>query len=269
MFPPGRARLATNAFATGSLSCVMTIGIVAVAFLAGPVAPKPPVTMISTLRRTSSAASAGRLSSFPSADRRSMTMVFPSTYPRSRSPCWNASMRAEKAEKELAARYPIRGMFFACCASANEAVDSRAAITRQMIIFVFIVSALRLSNYLVRPRQHVGRDCESDLLGGFEIDYKFEPRPLFDGYVCWLGTFENLVHVNGEPPKGVGDVSPVAHQTANFAPFSARVHRWDFSLCRKLNNLFRIRCNWRRPNKRTTPDFHFQGPINGELLHRG
>src|SRR5713226_3665236 len=47
-----------------------------------------------------------------------MTMFFPSMYPSSRSPCLNASMRAGLAEAEAAARYPIRGTFFACCASA-------------------------------------------------------------------------------------------------------------------------------------------------------
>ena len=64
MFPPGRARLATNPLPTGSLSCAMTMGIVAVASLAARVAVGPAVTMTSTLRRTSSAASAGRRSSF-------------------------------------------------------------------------------------------------------------------------------------------------------------------------------------------------------------
>ena len=79
MFPPGRARLATNPLPTGSLSCVMTMGIVDSRFLGGTGCCDPPVTMTSTLRRTSSAASAGRRSSFPSAYRYSMTMFFPST----------------------------------------------------------------------------------------------------------------------------------------------------------------------------------------------
>ena len=48
-------------------------------FLGGWVTVGPVVTMTSTLRRTSSAASAGRRSSFPSACRYSMTMFFPST----------------------------------------------------------------------------------------------------------------------------------------------------------------------------------------------
>ena len=78
IFPPGCARLATNPFPTGSLSCAMTMGIVFVAFLAGRVAAGPLVTMPSTLRFISSAASAGRRSRLPSGDRHSMTMFFPS-----------------------------------------------------------------------------------------------------------------------------------------------------------------------------------------------
>ncbi len=76
-FPAGRARLATNPLPTGSLSCAMTIGMVEVASLSARVAGGALVMMTSTLRRASSAASAGRRSSFPSANRHSMTMFFP------------------------------------------------------------------------------------------------------------------------------------------------------------------------------------------------
>jgi hypothetical protein len=78
-FPPGRARLVTNPLSTGSLSDAMTMGIVAVASLAGAVAPDPPVTMTSTLRRTSSAARPGKRSALPSAERHSNATLCPST----------------------------------------------------------------------------------------------------------------------------------------------------------------------------------------------
>src|SRR5262245_23480388 len=69
MFPPGRARLATKPFPTGSLSDPMTMGTleVKVAALAGRVGVEPVVTITSTFRCTSSVARAGRRSSFPSA----------------------------------------------------------------------------------------------------------------------------------------------------------------------------------------------------------
>ena|SRR5215468_11893744 len=53
---------------------------------------------LTDLQATSSAASSLRRSSFPSEYRYSMAMFFPSTYPSSRSPCLNASMRVTLAE---------------------------------------------------------------------------------------------------------------------------------------------------------------------------
>ena len=63
--PPGRARLATTPCRTRSMAAApMTIGIVAVARLAATAAGPPSVTMMSTGRPTSSAASAGSRSIF-------------------------------------------------------------------------------------------------------------------------------------------------------------------------------------------------------------
>ena len=79
IFPPGRARLATNPEPTGSLSFAITMGIVAVASLAGRVAAAPAVTITSTLRCTNSAARLGRRSRSRSANRYSTRMVLSST----------------------------------------------------------------------------------------------------------------------------------------------------------------------------------------------
>jgi hypothetical protein len=56
MFPPGRARLATNPLPIGSLSQHITMGIVAVAACAAAVEVAPPETMTSARRLTSSLA---------------------------------------------------------------------------------------------------------------------------------------------------------------------------------------------------------------------
>src|SRR4030095_12316324 len=130
MFPPGRARLATKPLPTASPPTIMTMGIVAVASLPAGVSHVPPATLPSPLRRTSSAASAGRRSNFPSQDRHSMTRFFPSTYPRSRIPCRNASTRSALTERGTPARYPIRGTFFGCCASAITPRASNTTATR-------------------------------------------------------------------------------------------------------------------------------------------
>ncbi len=79
MFPPGRARLTTTPDPTGSPSKLITIGTLVVACLAARVGVGPYETRTSIWRLTSSAASAGRRSGFPSAERHSMMMFFPST----------------------------------------------------------------------------------------------------------------------------------------------------------------------------------------------
>ena len=62
--PPGRARLATKPAPTGSPAFVITMGMAVVAFLAANADGVPEATIRSTLRRTKSAVSSGRRSSF-------------------------------------------------------------------------------------------------------------------------------------------------------------------------------------------------------------
>ena len=61
-------------------------------------------------------------------------------------------------------------------------------------------------DHFVRSRQHVRRNRQADLLGGFEIDDELELRRLLHGQVGGLGAFQNLVHVSGGAPVQVGDV---------------------------------------------------------------
>jgi len=77
--PPRLGEIATSPVPTGSPAAARTIGIVLVACFAASGATVPPDTMTSTLRPTSSAASSGRRSAFPSAYRYSMTIFWPST----------------------------------------------------------------------------------------------------------------------------------------------------------------------------------------------
>ena len=84
---------------------------------------------------TSSAASAGRRSNFPSAYRYSMTMFFPSMYPSSLRPCRNASMRAGETEGEVGLRYAMRGIFVVCCASVGKQSAKSIALRVRTVIF--------------------------------------------------------------------------------------------------------------------------------------
>ena len=50
---------------------------------------------------------------------------------------------------------------------------------------------------LVRSRQHVRRNRQTDLLGGFEVDDEFELGGLLDRKIRGLGAFQDLVHIRG------------------------------------------------------------------------
>src|SRR5262249_41562284 len=72
--PPGRLKLATRPYWTGSDPLVNTMGIVAVAAFAAEAEGLSVATSIATCRRTSSAARTGKRSSWPSAKRYSIAM---------------------------------------------------------------------------------------------------------------------------------------------------------------------------------------------------
>src|SRR5947208_1978904 len=250
MFPPGRARRSTNPLPTGSVSCPITIGIVEVASLAARVDDGPDVTMISTLRRTSSAASAGRPSGFPSAYRHSMTIFFSSTYPSSRSSRRNASMRAGLVVGELAPRYPIRGIFVGCCASARKQSAKRMAQRVRTVIFFFMWFSLSRStchstldtrpfslDHLIRPHQYIGRNGQADLFGSFQVDDELKLRRLLHWEISWLCPFQDLIHVSSGATEQVGSVSAIVHETAGFRIFRLWINRREPALYREVCNL--------------------------------
>ena len=76
MFPPGRAKLATNPLPTGSLLAVITMGMLWVACWTARTACEPPATITLTFRLMSSAASRASVS-VRSATRYSMMIFFP------------------------------------------------------------------------------------------------------------------------------------------------------------------------------------------------
>jgi hypothetical protein len=54
-------------------------------------------------------------------------------------------------------------------------------------------SAARLLDYLIRSHQHIGRNRQADLLGGFEIDEKLKRCRLLDGKVSRFSSLQNFV----------------------------------------------------------------------------
>ena len=131
-FPPGRLRLATNPILTGSPPVVNTIGIEDVAAFAATTDGSPPVvTSTATRLRTSSAASAGRRSYWPSAQRYSTATFCPSMYPLACSPMRNASTRCLESLSDLLLRNPIKGIAGCCARAASGQVTTAATDKRR------------------------------------------------------------------------------------------------------------------------------------------
>jgi hypothetical protein len=115
--PPGRLRLATRPYWTGSPPEAKTIGIVEVAVLAARAAGVlPSAAITATRRRTRSAANSGSRSGSLCAQRYSMAKLRPSMKPVSLNPLRNAANRFAAGSGEPRYRYPITGV--CCCARA-------------------------------------------------------------------------------------------------------------------------------------------------------
>src|SRR6266850_8578292 len=150
-----------------------------------------------------------------------MTTLFPSTYPSSSKPCRNASRRSEIAVGVLTMRYPIRGTFDVCCAPTGlpkATIDAANKETKHFIFTVLLVciSSHVSSDHLIRPRQHVGRNRQADLLCRFQIDDEFEFCRLFNREIGRLGAFQNLVHIRSGAPVQVEKVHAVIHKPPFF-----------------------------------------------------
>jgi len=106
------------------------------------------VRKLESMRRTSSAASSGTRSRFPSAYRYSVAMFCPSMWPRSRSASRIPSARAEPLAASTGDRYPIRGTFFGCCARAGK--GRAKSIEQKARRVIFLCMAPYLQTWLSR-----------------------------------------------------------------------------------------------------------------------
>src|SRR5690242_8015870 len=71
-----------------------------------------------------------------------------------------------------------------------------------------------LSDHFIGPLEHASRNSQVDLFRSFEINDEFKLRCLLYGQISWLGTSQNLVHVNSRAPIEVVEVYPVGHEPA-------------------------------------------------------
>src|SRR5262249_46813257 len=104
--PSGRLRLATRPISTGSPPVRKTVGIVEVAAFAAYAAAFETAYRMVTLRLTSSVANAGRRSGWSPAQRYSISMFWPSTYPASARLRRKTAGYAVRESDEPPLRYP-------------------------------------------------------------------------------------------------------------------------------------------------------------------
>src|SRR6266545_4160069 len=199
-------------------------------------------------------------------------MFFPSTYPSSCKPWRNASVRVDSEDDERADRYPIRGTFFGCCASATAPhianvipmatiptnfrfwiLDFRLS-DRELEDCIQILSCIcfslkskignrksKMSSYdPVRSCQHIRRNCHADLLRGFEIYHELELLRLLDGQFGGLRAFQDFVDICGGTVEQSGKAGAVGHKATGVNIFPQGVHRRQLVLGRERCDQFAI-----------------------------
>src|SRR4030095_294209 len=99
----------------------------------------------------------------------------------------------------------------------------------------------RLFDYFIRPRQHIWRNRETNLLRCFQIDDELELLRLLHRQVGGLSTFQNLVDVESGAPKHLCKARAVKHEATSIHKFSPAVYRREPVLCREVCKLCSVR----------------------------
>src|SRR5262249_3954853 len=99
----------------------------------------------------------------------------------------------------------------------------------------------RSPNYSIRPRQHVGRNRQTDLFGRFQIDDELEFLRLLHRKVSRLPTFQYFVHVRSGAAKQIANAYAVGHEPTFFDIFWSAICRWEPALYRQVQNLLSLR----------------------------
>src|SRR5215467_8083180 len=209
-FPPGRRRLATNPRPTGSPVSAMTIGISRVACLAATAVGVNQVTMISTLRRTSSAANSGSRLICPSADRNSNRMFCPSIYPRSCSPCRITRQNCSGLILPMTSA-PMVGTF-GCCARAASGHATAAPPTVAM-------NSRRPMWFAMRPsRGGHARQWRDDTTLAWSVATSRELKTYGNSACCARAASG---HAAAAPPSSVMNLRRFMSSIGDFLPIAA------------------------------------------------
>src|SRR5262245_9784021 len=74
-------------------------------------------------------------------------------------------------------------------------------------------------NHPIRPRQHIWRNSEADLLRGFQINDELKLGWLLDRKIGGLCAFKYLVHIYGGASGQVVPVHAVGHEPTSLYKF--------------------------------------------------
>src|SRR5207249_11370363 len=98
-------------------------------------------------------------------------------------------------------------------------------------IFMFVFSSIskfemRLLDHLNCPLDDLRRNCDADLIGGFEVDRQIKFHRLQQSQIGGLGASENLIDVFSGETGYVRQIYALAHQFPGFAEVCAILQRW-------------------------------------------
>src|SRR5712692_5812492 len=110
----------------------------------------------------------------------------------------------------------------------------------------------RSLNDVIRPQQQRRRDREAQRPSRVEVDHQIVLRRLLYGQVAWLGSFEDLVHVDGGASNLVVKVHRIGHEATDLDKLLLPPHRRYPALGGEVNEGFSMLSgqNTRGPEKR-------------------
>ena len=108
---------------------------------------------------------------------------------------------------------PLLNQELCQCVSLREAGDEK--FFARDGLFVWFCYCASLLDHLIRSRQHIGRDRQTNLLGRFEIDDQLELFRLLDREVRRFGAFQNLVHVDSSAFETLSIAVGIGHEAAD------------------------------------------------------
>src|SRR5262245_65955203 len=90
------------------------------------------------------------------------------------------------------------------------------------MVFYLVLPSL---DHFVRSRQHIRWDCETDLLGGLQIDDELKSLRLLDRQIGGLSAFQDLVYINRSATEQVVNARAIIHEATSVHKVALRVYR--------------------------------------------